>query len=63
MNAVRCFLFSSFPFPERRELRSGVPDPQQGITAEMFREFIGHFHDKGYGFVSPRQILEGLELA
>src|SRR6266436_8198947 len=58
--ALLSFLFHSL-FQSEGELRSGVPDPQQGITAEMFREFIGHFHDKGYGFVSPRQILEGLE--
>src|SRR5437879_8307877 len=28
---------------------------------EMFRAFIKHFQGQGYRFVSPRQILEGLQ--
>ena len=55
-----CFLFHSL-FESGEELRSGELDPQQGITVEMFRAFLGHFHEQGYGFVSPRQILEGLQ--
>jgi peptidoglycan/xylan/chitin deacetylase (PgdA/CDA1 family) len=57
--ALLCFLFHSL-FESGAEVRSGVLDPQQGVTAEMFRAFLGHFHEQGYGFVSPRQILEGL---
>ena len=55
-----CFLFHSL-FESGEELRSGELDPQQGITVEMFRAFLGHFHEQGYRFVSPRQILEGLQ--
>lgn len=57
--ALICFLFHSL-FESGEEVRSGVLDPQQGVTVEMFRAFLGHFHEQGYGFVSPRQILEGL---
>jgi peptidoglycan/xylan/chitin deacetylase (PgdA/CDA1 family) len=55
-----CFLFHSL-FETEAELRSGVVDPQQGITVGMLRTFLRHFHEQGYGFISPRQILEGLE--
>lgn len=60
--ALLCFLFHSL-FESGEEVRSGILDPQQGVTAEMFRAFLGHFHEQGYGFVSPRQILEGLQPA
>jgi len=53
------FLFHGL-FESDEEVRSGVLDPQQGITVEMFRVFLGHFREEGYVFVSPRQILEGL---
>ncbi len=55
-----CFLFHSL-FENDEEVRSGALDPQQGVTVEMFRAFLGHFHEQGYSFVSPRQILEGLQ--
>ena len=57
--ALICFLFHSL-FESGEEVRGGVLDPQQGVTVEMFRAFLGHFHEQGYGFVSPGQILEGL---
>src|SRR5579859_2539928 len=59
-DALLCFLFHSL-FESEAELRNGVLDPQQGITQDMFRTFLGHFHEQGYSFVSPREILEGLE--
>ena len=55
-----CFLFHGL-FESGEELRRGVLDPQQGITVGMFRSFVAHFHRQGYGFVSPQQILEGLQ--
>jgi peptidoglycan/xylan/chitin deacetylase (PgdA/CDA1 family) len=58
--ALLCFLFHGL-FESGEEVRSGMLDPQQGITVEMFSAFLGHFHEQGYGFVSPRQILEGLQ--
>lgn len=57
--ALLCFLFHSL-FESAEESGSGEVDPQQGITVEMFRAFVGHFHEQGYSFVSPGQISEGL---
>jgi peptidoglycan/xylan/chitin deacetylase (PgdA/CDA1 family) len=58
--ALLCFLFHSL-FEREEELWGGALDPQQGITVDMFRAFVSHFHEQGYGFVSPGQILEGLQ--
>jgi peptidoglycan/xylan/chitin deacetylase (PgdA/CDA1 family) len=57
--ALLSFLFHGL-FSSNEELQAGVADPQQGITVEMFRAFIIHFRESGYGFISPREILEGL---
>jgi peptidoglycan/xylan/chitin deacetylase (PgdA/CDA1 family) len=54
------FLFHGL-FESDEEVRSGTLDPQQGVTVEMFRAFLGHFREEGYTFVAPRQILEGPE--
>ncbi len=58
--ALLCFLFHSL-FESGEEVRSGVLDPQQGVTVEMFRAFLGHFCQQRYSFVSPGQILGGLQ--
>jgi peptidoglycan/xylan/chitin deacetylase (PgdA/CDA1 family) len=59
-DTLLCFLFHSL-FESVEEIRSGVIDPQQGITVEMFRAFLADFHELGYEFVSPHRILEGLQ--
>src|SRR5258708_929808 len=51
------FLFHGL-FENDEEVRSGMLDPQQGVTVEMFRAFLEHFQGQGYRFISPRQILE-----
>lgn len=53
------FLFHSL-FKDEQEARSGVMDPQQGITVEMFKVFLSHFHANGYRFVAPEEISRGL---
>src|SRR5882724_111487 len=58
--ALLCFLFHGL-FENDKEVRSGVTDPQQGITVAMVRAFLAHFHELGYEFVSPHRILEGLQ--
>jgi peptidoglycan/xylan/chitin deacetylase (PgdA/CDA1 family) len=58
-STLLCFLFHGL-FENQEEYRSGLLDPQQGITVEMFRAFVRHFHEQAYVFVSPQQILEGL---
>jgi peptidoglycan/xylan/chitin deacetylase (PgdA/CDA1 family) len=57
--ALLIFLFHSL-FSGREDLQSQVIDPEQGITVEMLRRFIGHFQDQGYRFVSSRDVLAGL---
>jgi len=49
------FLFHSL-FENKAEAQSGVMDPQQGITVEMFRSLVRHFHSQSYSFVSPDQL-------
>jgi peptidoglycan/xylan/chitin deacetylase (PgdA/CDA1 family) len=53
------FLFHSL-FKDEQEARSGVMDPQQGITVEMFKTFLSHFQANGYRFVAPEEISRGL---
>ncbi len=53
------FLFHSL-YKDADEPRSGVVDPQQGITIEMFRRFIDHFQKHAYTFVSSADVVRGL---
>jgi len=53
------FLFHSL-YQGSDEPRSGVVDPQQEVTVEMFRHFIEHFQEHNYQFVSPADIARGL---
>jgi peptidoglycan/xylan/chitin deacetylase (PgdA/CDA1 family) len=55
------FLFHGL-FQNSDEVRSGLMDPQQGITVGMLRKFILHFREQSYRFVAPKDILKGLEL-
>jgi peptidoglycan/xylan/chitin deacetylase (PgdA/CDA1 family) len=54
------FLFHSL-FQDGDEARAGVIDPQQGITVDMLQEFLLHFKEQSYRFVSPDDIVKGLE--
>lgn len=58
-NALLSFVFHGL-FQGQDELEAAVVDPQQAITVEMFRRFVGHFKRHSYNFVSPEDILEGL---
>jgi peptidoglycan/xylan/chitin deacetylase (PgdA/CDA1 family) len=53
------FTFHSL-FMSHDEIKSGLVDSQQGITVEMFRQFISNFQACGYRFVTPREVIEGL---
>jgi peptidoglycan/xylan/chitin deacetylase (PgdA/CDA1 family) len=57
--ALLSFMFHGL-FENSREFELGLLDPQQGITAPMFRTFVSHFLELGYRFVSPAAITEGL---
>ena len=54
------FMFHSL-FKDKAEIDSGLVDPFQPVTVEDFRAFIRYFSGQGYAFVSPQQILDGLD--
>jgi peptidoglycan/xylan/chitin deacetylase (PgdA/CDA1 family) len=54
------FLFHSL-FQDGDEARTDVMDPQQGITVDMLRRFVLHFGHQSYRFVSPGDIVKGLD--
>jgi len=54
------FTFHSL-FESVQEVDEGLLDPQQAITAAMFRAFVADFQAHGYRFVSPDQIADGLK--
>ena len=56
---ILSFLFHSL-FKSENEALSGAMDPQQGVTVQMFAEFVRYFHNHGYEFVSPDQLGKGL---
>jgi peptidoglycan/xylan/chitin deacetylase (PgdA/CDA1 family) len=53
------FLFHSL-YKDADEPRSGLIDPQQEITVEMFRQFVDHFQQHEYTFVSQADLVRGL---
>jgi peptidoglycan/xylan/chitin deacetylase (PgdA/CDA1 family) len=57
--ALLIFLFHSL-FEDKKEAQSGMMDPQQGITVEMFRAMVRYFRSQSYSFVSSDQLAEGL---
>lgn len=59
-NAFNTFLFHAL-FQDRQEIAKNLADPQQQVTVDVFREFVAYHLQKGYKFVTPTAILEGLE--
>jgi len=59
-SALLIFTFHSL-FASPQEIDRGLLDPQQAITTQMFRQFVRDFTNHGYRFVSPQEILDGLE--
>jgi peptidoglycan/xylan/chitin deacetylase (PgdA/CDA1 family) len=50
-------------FDSAEEIARGEVDPQQALTTSMFRSFAANLEEHGYRFVSPKQILAGLDPA
>jgi peptidoglycan/xylan/chitin deacetylase (PgdA/CDA1 family) len=59
-NHLISFLFHGL-FAGADELASGTVDPQQAITVDMFRTLVCHFKSHSYRFVSPWEIVQGLD--
>ncbi|MDX5482597.1 MAG: polysaccharide deacetylase family protein, partial [Hymenobacteraceae bacterium] len=58
-NALNTYLFHAL-FQDRQELDRQLADPQQQVTVDMFRQFVAYHLEKGYQFVSPEEVLNGL---
>lgn len=54
------FLFHSL-FRDEREIAQNLVDPLQRTTVAQFRRFVEYYLKHGYRFVSPEDLLAGLE--
>jgi len=59
-NSLNIFLFHAL-FQTKEEVARGLADPQQQVTVDMFRRFVVYYKSKGYIFVSPADVLQGLD--
>ena len=59
-NALIGFLFHSL-FRDESEIARKWVDPLQETTVDQFRSLIAYYLDRGYTFVSPDDILKGLD--
>lgn len=59
-NAVMPFLFHSL-FRNRREIELKQVDPLQETTVAEFRQFVEYYLEHGYSFISPDDLLKGLD--
>ncbi len=48
-------------FESVEEIARGVMDPQQGVTVAMFRALLANLRDHGCHFISPNDLLAGLD--
>ena len=53
------FLFHGL-FHDKKEVRSGIVDPQQGITVDNFRQFVDYYKSSNFTFITPEEIAAGL---
>ena len=60
--ALLIFMFHVL-FEDEAAMSRQLVDPQQHITVQIFAEFIEHFQAHGYSFVTPADVLAGLEPA
>ena len=59
-NALLSFLFHSL-FRNDREIALNVVDPLERTTVAQFRQLIGYYVRHGYRFISPADLLRGLD--
>ncbi len=59
-NALMAFLFHSL-FIDEREIERKLIDPLDRTTVDQFRELIEYYLKHDYKFVSPRDVLDGLD--
>jgi peptidoglycan/xylan/chitin deacetylase (PgdA/CDA1 family) len=56
------FIFHEL-FDHQREIDAEQVEGQQRFTVDQFRRFIAYFRQNGYGFVSPGDVIAGLDPA
>ena len=61
-NALMAFLFHSL-FRDQSEIDQYVVDPLQRTTVAQFREFVEYYVNNGYRFISPADLLAGIDPA
>jgi peptidoglycan/xylan/chitin deacetylase (PgdA/CDA1 family) len=59
-NAVMSFLFHSL-FRNEKEMRRNVIHPMDETTVEKFRTLIEYYVHHGYQFISPQDVVNGLD--
>jgi peptidoglycan/xylan/chitin deacetylase (PgdA/CDA1 family) len=59
-NAVMSFIFHSL-FRNEAEIAQNLIDPQQRTTVAQLREFIIYYLEHGYRFITPNELLNGLD--
>lgn len=59
-NALMSFLFHSV-FRNEEEMAWNLADPLDRTTVGSFRQFIEHYLNHGYQFISPDDLLKGLD--
>ena len=59
-NALVIFTFHLL-FKNEEESTLNLVDPQLGITTDHFRQFVEYYLNHGYSFISPNDILDGLD--
>ncbi|RZK29941.1 MAG: hypothetical protein EOO63_07940, partial [Hymenobacter sp.] len=60
--ALLIFMFHVL-FEDKRDMERQLVDPQQHITTQIFAEFIAYYQGRGYVFVTPDNVLRGLDPA
>lgn len=60
--ALLIFMFHVL-FENKRDMERQLVDPQQHITTQIFAEFIAYYQKRGYVFVTPDDVLRGLDPA
>ncbi|MDD2703469.1 MAG: polysaccharide deacetylase family protein [Candidatus Omnitrophica bacterium] len=58
--SLMIFVFHGL-FINSAEIEKNLVDPQQNVTVDGFRKFVEYFYYRKYSFVSPEDILNGLD--
>lgn len=59
-NSLLIFIFHSM-VDQKQNINSDIIEPHRIITIEDFRKFIEYFLARGYDFISPQDVIDGLD--